>query len=163
MASASKSTHKLTREQAEEIRRKYDVGGINQSELAQEYGVSQAAIWAILNNKVHVFTPLTETERRRNKQDCRLKLDFGITLLQWEEMLEDAGYACESCGAHLADQPPHPKTGEPFLNCDHDHVTGKVRGVLCTRCNLILGMAGDSIERLQGMIDYLNLSAEDKA
>ena len=40
---------------------------------------------------------------------------------------------------------------------DHDHVTGSVRGFLCTNCNSALGMAEDSIDRLKELISYLEI------
>lgn len=155
MESSSKLTHKLTRTEAEEIREKYSEGTL-QRDLAKLFGVSIAAVSAIVTNKTHVYVRLTLEERRRNKKDSRMRAEFGISLIEWEEMLERSKYSCESCGASLSEQTPHHRSGEPFLNCDHDHVTGKARGVLCSGCNLILGKAGDSVERLQGLIDYLN-------
>ncbi len=41
------------------------------------------------------------------------------------------------------------------LSIDHDHETGKARGLLCRNCNRLLGQAGDSTEWLQAAIDYL--------
>ena len=38
---------------------------------------------------------------------------------------------------------------------DHDHITNKVRGLLCTHCNTLLGMSKDSIEILNKAIEYL--------
>lgn len=48
---------------------------------------------------------------------------------------------------------------EPLLwdrgtHIDHCHRTGEVRGVLCMKCNLSLGNAGDSAEKLRGLADY---------
>lgn len=58
--------------------------------------------------------------------------------------LEQAGL-CAICSAELGDSP----------NRDHDHTTGDFRGLLCTNCNVGLGMFRDSIELLQNAIAYL--------
>jgi hypothetical protein len=56
---------------------------------------------------------------------------------------------CEVCGS---DQPIK---GRMRLHVDHNHDTGKIRGLLCHKCNIALGNVGDSKERLQALIDYL--------
>jgi hypothetical protein len=45
------------------------------------------------------------------------------------------------------------KTKRLFI--DHNHITGKVRGLICNKCNVALGMVGDSVERLEMLISYL--------
>ncbi len=42
------------------------------------------------------------------------------------------------------------------LCVDHCHVTGKVRGLLCVSCNLMLGYANDNTQVLANLIKYLN-------
>lgn len=42
-----------------------------------------------------------------------------------------------------------------LLRVDHDHVTGKIRGILCQKCNTGLGKLGDSIESILKVLDYL--------
>jgi hypothetical protein len=54
---------------------------------------------------------------------------------------------CESCGTK--------RFGNKHWSIDHDHKTKKFRGVLCTRCNVALGMVGDNIKRLKNLIRYL--------
>ena len=43
---------------------------------------------------------------------------------------------------------------------DHCHKTGKVRGILCVKCNAALGMASDNVDRLRSMIEYLKRWAD---
>lgn len=51
--------------------------------------------------------------------------------------------------------------GRPATDADHDHVTGKARGAICSGCNKALGLLGDSLERVQGLARYLSDYAED--
>ncbi len=41
------------------------------------------------------------------------------------------------------------------LSVDHDHTTGRVRGLLCSNCNTSIGLAKDSPDTLRRMADYL--------
>lgn len=74
-----------------------------------------------------------------------LKKRFGMSLQEYEEKLARQGGVCEICGI--------PK--DEVLDVDHNHSTGKVRGLLCFRCNSGLGMFGDEPELLLKAVDYL--------
>lgn len=52
------------------------------------------------------------------------------------------------------------KSGKSLHN-DHDHITKKFRGWLCTRCNLSLGYFSDSIQGLERAIAYLKRAEEN--
>lgn len=83
-----------------------------------------------------------------------LKKLYGSTIKQYEEMLNEQNGVCEICGGK--EKVVHPKTQRPRrLAVDHCHKTGKVRGLLCTNCNAIIGHANDSIELLQKAIQYI--------
>ena len=73
---------------------------------------------------------------------------YGITNDQYLEMVRQHNDVCASCK-----QPE--KTQGKSLCVDHDHKTGKIRGLLCHHCNRALGFAGDSIQILESLIDYL--------
>jgi hypothetical protein len=73
---------------------------------------------------------------------------YGITLEEYQKLWDDQNGVCAICGN------PEPKEGY-MLAVDHDHITGKIRGLLCSRCNTSIGKFEDSIEILQNAIKYL--------
>lgn len=78
----------------------------------------------------------------RDKSKIRLsqiKYNYNLT----EEEYEALPKACEVCG------------NTENLCIDHDHITGKVRGVLCSRCNSALGLLGDSKEVILKLASYI--------
>jgi Autographiviridae endonuclease VII len=87
---------------------------------------------------------------------CRFMRVYGITPEQYDAMLAAQGGHCAICPA------TEPGGGNKKFNVDHDHVTGKVRGLLCRSCNLMLGYSEDSEERLEAGIAYLRASRRPK-
>jgi hypothetical protein len=98
--------------------------------------------------------------RRRDPDRFRghsLKYRFGITLDEYNDMLEAAAGSCQACG----------ERSEETLHVDHDHnccpgkrsCGGCIRGLLCGRCNRLLGMAKDDPEILLRAIAYLGKDA----
>ena len=78
---------------------------------------------------------------------------YGITLDQYQMMLESQKDVCAIC--------KNPETiFQGNLAVDHCHATGKVRGLLCSKCNTTLGKVKDSVEILQAAIDYLNFHSQ---
>ncbi len=86
---------------------------------------------------------------RRQERNTQLKHDFGITLVEYEQMLADQDYKCAIC------KRPAGYEGKD-LAVDHDHETGSVRGLLCGKCNPMIGFSGDSIATLAAAIAYLS-------
>lgn len=83
-----------------------------------------------------------------------LRRKYGITVQEYEEMLAGQNGRCASCGST---EPGNGRSGEPrqFFSVDHDHVTGKIRGLLCQPCNLALGFADDDPNRLLALAAYV--------
>ena len=69
---------------------------------------------------------------------------YGITTAMVAMLFEKQNGICPICLREL---------DQPYV--DHDHITGKVRGLLCLTCNVGLGALGDSIENLQRGINHL--------
>jgi hypothetical protein len=82
-----------------------------------------------------------------------LRSKYGITLEQYNIMLENQGGVCAICG----DPPTIIHAGEKVspLSVDHCHKTGKVRGLLCHPCNMALGLFKDNKDRLRAAAAYL--------
>jgi len=78
---------------------------------------------------------------------------YGITVAQRDALFEAQGKKCAICGS--ADQKS--KSG---WHTDHDHKTGKVRGILCQPCNLMLGAIDDDKAALAAAIKYLENSED---
>ena len=78
----------------------------------------------------------------------RLKRQYGITREQHAAMIEQQGNSCAICGGG----PKNRK--QKWLSVDHDHLTGKVRGLLCDGCNTALGNLS-TVELLQAAQRYL--------
>jgi Recombination endonuclease VII len=83
-----------------------------------------------------------------------LKAQYGMTEQDYYERLEAQGGACSICGRSPEE------AGQVRLVVDHDHATGRVRGLLCQPCNQGLGRFGDSIERLVSAVRYLDRPPE---
>ena len=76
-----------------------------------------------------------------------------MTVEEFQALHDAQGGVCAICG-----QPPSVVIrGESIarLSVDHDHVTGRIRGLLCTSCNRLLGLARDDPDRLAAAIEYL--------
>jgi hypothetical protein len=77
---------------------------------------------------------------------------YGVTETAFWQMWTAQNGCCAICGCALSLGHPRQDTA---VTIDHDHDSGKVRGLLCRRHNLLLGHADDKIDMLQRAIKYL--------
>lgn len=106
------------------------------------------------NRQERFFKPkgrvCSHCQRKRTtlaSRDVRIQETYGITQADYERMLAAQGGGCAICGGK--------RRGN--LDIDHCHKTGRVRGLLCRRCNRrLLPAAQDRTDRLDSAIDYLN-------
>jgi len=94
-------------------------------------------------------------EGRRRQRAGHLHRKFGMTLRQYEEMLEAQEGRCAICG--------RPPRVDVSLHIDHEHKTGQIRGLLCFSCNAALGYFGDDGDRLIRAVNYLGPAPKDPA
>lgn len=90
-------------------------------------------------------------ENPGSSRQYHVKKTYGMTLTDYNILLEQQGGRCMICK-----RTDPAKKGTKNFYIDHDHKTGKVRGLLCHFCNTGLGYFGDSVETLQRAQDYLN-------
>lgn len=86
-------------------------------------------------------------EGYERSQKHQLKRKYNLTVKQYNQMAIDQGGTCAICG----------KTNANWhkLSVDHDHNTGEVRGLLCSKCNHTLGLINEDEKILKAMIEYL--------
>ena len=84
--------------------------------------------------------------RVKNK-DKMLQQLYGLTQAEWNQLFEAQGKKCGICKSEHG--------GGNGFHTDHCHETNKVRGILCHKCNLMLGLAKDNVALLLTAIQYL--------
>ena len=85
----------------------------------------------------------------KEARDRALRRNYGITLDDYNYMLESQGGKCAICG-QLPENIQYEK-----LHVDHDHATGAVRGLLCDMCNKGIGSLKDDVRLLDSARRYL--------
>ena len=94
-------------------------------------------------------------------REQKLKKAYGMTLADLEALRVAQGGGCAICGNTITAQSVRRgMRNMRDLSVDHDHATGKVRGLLCYHCNSGLGHFKDNILVMCRAIDYLRLHAQ---
>lgn len=88
-------------------------------------------------------------------REYNLKRKYKLTPEQYEEILKKQEGKCANIYCKKEDMIIKGSKGSRRLAIDHDHETGKIRGLLCRDCNLILGFCKDNQQLLEGLIRYL--------
>lgn len=86
-------------------------------------------------------------KNRDKYRNYRLKFTYGVDANEYQKRYKNQNGCCAIC--------QNPNLSGKWFNVDHDHKTGKVRGLLCDCCNWLLGNAKDNIGTLQRAVDYL--------
>lgn len=90
-------------------------------------------------------------KQRLSKRRARLRKEFGLSLEQFDAMLAAQGGVCAICKQPETRQ----RSGIKTLSIDHCHATGRVRGLLCNRCNRAIGLLQDTAEICDAAAEYL--------
>ena len=86
---------------------------------------------------------------RASQRNSKLKKSYGIDGSKYDALLIAQGGVCAICKKKdKSDRGEH-------LSVDHDHLNGRVRGLLCSSCNKLLGNSKDNTETLRQALKYL--------
>jgi Autographiviridae endonuclease VII len=88
---------------------------------------------------------MTKEQNRKYK----LKMLYGITPEQYNYLSRSQNYGCAICSRKESEE------RHGFLHVDHDKVTGAVRGLLCSKCNLALGLLQEDVDIAKEAFKYL--------
>ena len=90
-----------------------------------------------------------DRKSHKNSRDGHLKRNYNIGIEEYNQIFIEQNGKCAICGIHQSEL-------KKALAVDHCHDNNKVRGLLCTCCNLGIGCLKDDIENLRCAILYLN-------
>lgn len=110
------------------------LGSYRDQEGMRETSAARSRAWYSLN--------------REKARDTKLRKNYGITLAQYNCLVEEQRGLCAIC------LKPESNPGIP-LSVDHCHTTGAVRGLLCKKCNVGLGALSDNPALLRRAAKYL--------
>lgn len=99
--------------------------------------------------EAHARHPAWYSMHKKEMQAHNRLYKYGMSQKTFEALLNKQGGVCAIC--EKAD------FNGRLPAVDHDHVTGKVRGILCNPCNAALGMIRDDPKIAQSMMNYLNV------
>ena len=85
---------------------------------------------------------------KKEVKNSMLKSRYGITIDDYNNMFKEQNGKCAICDIHQV------ALNKSFC-IDHNHETGEVRGLLCSRCNYGLGFFDDSSKNMKSAIRYL--------
>lgn len=109
------------------------------------------------------FVP-TEAYRKKQRENYRkltpeqklnrsYRAKYKKTYEEISKILEDQEGVCRSCSKPV-------ELGRYNGVVDHCHDTDRIRGILCHECNVLLGLAKDSIQTLRNLVKYLEQNNE---
>jgi len=125
-------------------------------DCCREYGISwrqrnrektreDAARW-YGENRERILA--SRAENTLQQYNCHIQRTYGITISDYDEILEEQSGGCAICGRT-------PEENGKKLFVDHDHETGEVRGLLCNRCNRCIGSFHDDQYLLRSAANYI--------
>lgn len=105
------------------------------------------------NNKEGILKKMRERnstpEGKLKVKNNNLKKFYNITLEQYNQMLAFQNDKCAICKIHRS------LAGKKGLFVDHNHKNNQIRGLLCSKCNFLIGLSQEDVKILSEAIQYL--------
>jgi hypothetical protein len=98
-----------------------------------------------VKEKARLYHKRPEVKLRDQSQ--RLVRKYGINLQNYNELMKVQNECCKICKINLSSALPV---------VDHNHVTKEVRGILCHKCNVVLGLTKEDPKILAALIQYIS-------
>ena len=138
-------------------------------EIHKEYIKSKTKQWCLDNperrkeykkqyykdnyQKIRIYRQQYYKNHCEQVKENNLKRVYGLSPEDWQKIWDNQEGKCKICDV--------PFESPPEAYIDHNHLTGKIRGLLCSKCNFAIGLLGDdpklmikAIEYLRGGINY---------
>lgn len=100
----------------------------------------------------HCRSTYQSTKRREQRYDLK---KYGITKDDYQRLLIQQKFSCAICETPHREEPER-KWARACLAVDHNHKTGKVRGLLCQKCNTMLGLISEREDLLKRALAYIH-------
>ena len=121
--------------------------GMTKQYKSSEYMRAKAKAWRLANpDRVAAYRK--NNRSKNHKQEIVRK--YGVAFDWFDKQFETQNQCCATCKKPLEWTD---KQNTPHV--DHCHATGNVRGILCNRCNTVLGLCIDNKELFKNLIGYL--------
>lgn len=113
--------------------------------------------WAKTPTREESLAYLRDYSKRnhRKNRDRHFRAKYGITIDDYDALMEAQGNACAICGGRESRFVRKEVARLRSLSVDHDHETGEVRGLLCGDCNVGLGAFRDDPAKLDRAKAYI--------
>lgn len=98
------------------------------------------------SNNCFQCSQASNEKRLKSARWRRIEKEYGLTQSEFDAMLSNQNHQCSICFSALHEKNTH---------IDHSHSTGKVRSLLCNKCNQAIGLLNEDTEILTSAINYL--------
>jgi hypothetical protein len=114
----------------------------------EEYQEQSKSLW----ERLSLFSRTqSKEEQRENRRWITINSLYKLTRWEWQAIFERQQGCCAICGISQEDL-------GYTLEIDYDHNRGRVRGLLCKKCNLGIDMFGEDVKNIYKVIKYLEKS-----